>query len=452
MIDPKYQMMYMWDFMQKGKTINVGISCPENFDPNSIESTLSQDKESILVSIPGEPPLLAGRLFQPISKIATKVFSNHFVLALFTDSDVSWPAICIAPHKETNQIDPLSAFSIFKVNSGSNEKLVIQGGIDYLLHAANLGFFPALLAAYDIFHNDTKEEIRKKAINFLDIAANKYNSHQAHFQIGLNIISDNGDINEAMKHFQISAKMKNVYAKSFIGFILSPLSDFIYQEKNAKEAAKLFEEVLQSIEDPTTYHEYAKLLYNGIGVEINEKRAFELQEKAKRMVKDVPNLYKVKKEEKINKEENQGKEKEENENKEENQGKEKEEDENKEENQGKEKEEEAISTVEKEVVEIEEELKEINQKTQNIINQTNSTEKTKENISLQQLPNEEKKDSQKSEKPKPAKARKSPEILRLDSMNRKIDVLSQKVESLSEEVSSIHQKLDLIISLLQSSK
>ena len=390
MIEPQYQSMYLWDFMQKGKTINVGIKCPENFDPNQIQAVLSEDKKSIIVSFPDQPPILAGELFKTVLSIATKAFQNTFILAIFTDSEEIWPSICIGPHKETRQIDPLTAFSIFKVNTNSSDEMIVKGGMEFLMHSISLGFYPALLAAYDIFHNDKNEENRKKAYEYLNLAANKYNSHQAHFQIGLNIISENGNIEDAMTHFQIAAKMNNVYAKSFIGFILSPLSEFIYPKKDAKRAAEIFEEVLKTIEDPTTYHEYAKLLYNGCGVELNEKRAFELQEKAKSLVKDVPELTKI-----------------------------------------------DLQNIEK-------------QNKEQIPNEAikNDNEKQiEENKDQIKHPDPESQISDKisNENPpaKPAKPtqKKSPEILRLDAINRKVDALSKEVQSL-------HQKLDLVISLL----
>ena len=375
----------MWDFMQKGETINVGVRCPEDFDPNQIESKLSDDKTSIVVSFPGQPPILAGQLYKPVLSIATKVFKNTFILALFTGSKEIWPSICTAPHKETQQIDPLTAFSIFKVNTSSSDEMIVKGGMDFLMHSISLGFYPALLAGYDIFHNDPNPENRKKADEYLQLAADKYKSHQAYFQIGLNIVSENGDIEEALKYFQMASEMNNVYAKSFIGFILSPLSEFVYPKKDAKKAAEIFEEVLKTIEDPTTYHEYAKLLFNGIGVELDEKKANEYQEKAKNLVKDVPELIKVDLQ--------------------------------------------SIKTPE----------------VQNAgkANEKSETSTTNENSAVK----EEKSELQSKEKEiekspiKPAKQKKSPEMLRLDAINRKVDALTK-------EVQSVHQKLDLIISLL----
>ena len=379
MINPKYQFMYIWDFMQRNTMINVGIRGPDDFDASQIKAELSEDKSSIRVFIPEEPPLIAGKLFKPATGIATKAQKNTFILAISTNSDEPWPSICIGPHIETKQIDPLTAFSIFKVNSEAKDPKIVKIGMEFLMHAISLGFFPALLAGYDIYHNGTAEN-QKNAEEYLKIAAEKYNSHQAHFQIGLNIIDKNGSIEEALKHFEVSAKQGNIYAKSFVGFILSPLSDFVYANKDPKRASLLFEEVLSKDNDPTTMHEYAKLLYEGVGIEKNEKRALELQAKAKKLVPGVPDLKKIEK-----------------------------------------KVEETQKPKEKE-----EAKKEI---------------KVEEPKKQEEVPKEQKKEETTS-KPIKAPVKKSPEMLRLDAINKKVDALAAQVASMNE-------KLDLLISLVQ---
>lgn len=377
MINPKYQFMYIWDFMQRKTMINVGIRCPEDFDASQIKAELSEDKSSIRVFIPQEPPLIAGKLYKQATGIATKAQKNTFILAISTNSEEQWPTICIGPHVETQQIDPLTAFSIYKINSQAKDPKIIKIGMDFLMHAISLGFFPALLSGYDIFHNGDAES-QKNADEYLRIAAEKYNSHQAHFQIGLNIIDKNGSIEEALMHFENAAKQGNIYAKSFVGFILSPASDFAYQKKDPKRASLLFEEVLNKEDDPTTMHEYAKLLYEGIGIEKNEKRALELQAKATKLVPGVPDLKKAEK--KINK-----------------------------------------------VQKLEE-----NEEARKEVEETNKQEET---------PKEPLKEETVA-KPVKTTVKKSPEMLRLDAINKKVDALAAQVASMNE-------KIDLLVSLVQ---
>lgn len=282
MIDPHLQSLYFWDFDQRGNIVNIGIRCPVDIDPNQIKVELNKDKNSISVFLDNQPPIIAGSLFKEVTSIAVKAIKNALIIALIIKSEEPWPTIVIAPHKDTGQIDPLSSFNIFTVNKNSDNNQIKTYAMQNLDHAMSLGFYPALLAGYDIFNGIP--EGRNKANEFLQTAAIKYGSHQAHFQLGLNALSED-NVEEAFNHFQTSSAAGNLYAKSFEGYLLSPFSEFKFANKNPEKAIALLEEVCSKTEDPTALHELAKLIQSK-----DHKKAMELQERAKKLVKDIPDL------------------------------------------------------------------------------------------------------------------------------------------------------------------
>ncbi|EAY06695.1 hypothetical protein TVAG_211470 [Trichomonas vaginalis G3] len=286
MIKPELMRLYIWDYSQKGNIINIGIMACPGADLSKIKTEIDQD--SILVSLPNEPPIIAGKLFMPVKTSKTKLTDKGLIIALITDSEKEWPTIVVAPHPKTQQLDPLTAFSIFQVNMNSNNPDLIQGALPLLFLSSDVGYPPALIAFYDIFH--TSLGMSQKANGYLNLAMEKYNYPIAFFKKGMELLQESNDAEKAIEYFTKSEEFGYIFAKTQIGAILSPLSKYTYSKKDATKAAQLFESVLKEDEDITALHELSKLLYTGTGVPQDKARAKSMMAKVKSAIPDVPDL------------------------------------------------------------------------------------------------------------------------------------------------------------------
>jgi len=285
MIKSEFQQLYTWDFQQKDNIINIAIRLPPGFNPDLIK--ISSKNDSIMVELNDNPPIIAGKLFNTIESFVYKVFRNSLIIALVTNSTLLWNSIIIAEHPENGMIDPLSSFLIFSTNFKSNDLSVSTGSFVFLEKSVSYGYCPALLLGYDIYSKIP--DASDRASRFLEIAANLYKNPDALFQMGINLLHKDR-VEESLQCFSESSNLGNIKALSFIGFIHSPLSDILYQQKDPKKSIEAFESVISKTKDPTTLHEYAKLLYHGIGITRNREKALEYQALAKQLFRDTPDI------------------------------------------------------------------------------------------------------------------------------------------------------------------
>lgn len=286
MISPDLMKLYVWSFSQRGNVINIGIPACKGADMNKIKLEIKQD--SILVSYPDQPPIISGQLFKQIKDHGSKVTDKGLIIALFLESDEKWPSICVAPHPETRIIDPYTAYAIFTVNFNSRDPKLIQSALPFLFSSSDMGYPPALLHYYEMFCKTPG--FQEKAKEFFSLCIDKYQFPPAFFRKGADILEQTKNGDEAITYFETAAGLGDIFAKSHIASILSPLSEITYSKKDANQAAKLFESVLSEIEDVNAIVEYSKLLYTGTGVTQDKEKAILLMKKVQEVIPDVTPL------------------------------------------------------------------------------------------------------------------------------------------------------------------
>ena len=285
----QYLNLYFWNFKKKKNIINIIIPLEdENLNENDFEINIDLSDSFIEIIFQDYPSIILGKLFSNIQNYAIKVSNKLLVIALVSESNIKWNSLIISPHKKNQLLDPQSAFMIFSVNYSSKDFSLIPGSFIFLEMAISYGYPPALLAAYDIYSKIPNNKERAELL--LKIASEEYDSIEAHFQLALNIIEKNGDLNESYNLLMKSSLKGHILSKSFLGFMLSPLSDINFNKKDPIKAIQYFEEVLKIKEDPTTLYEYSKLLYNGIGIKKNIEQANLFYLKAKSLSPNIPNI------------------------------------------------------------------------------------------------------------------------------------------------------------------
>jgi TPR repeat protein len=99
---------------------------------------------------------------------------------------------------------------------------------------------------------------------------------------------------EAFQFLQKAADLGDIHALARIGQLFSPLSEMAFVEKNATQAVALFERVKERTpEDLVMCFEYAKLLFNGVGVEKDQATAQRLWEIARQQDQTLGPLVEI---------------------------------------------------------------------------------------------------------------------------------------------------------------
>ena len=301
-INPQFSDVYNWTMVPAGNSLVISIPIPEGFDGTKIKAELNATHDAISCRIEGskQPPIVEGKLFEKIESITCEKSQSEPIVNLTiqrtaenynSEKENTIPEMPIVDkHPETKFMDPLSSFLCFNERShGPQEQQ--KGCFSYLEFGLNVNFVPALLTAASIFQRIP--QLADQSFHLIKIAADMYNSPPANLQMGLFLLnSPEKDL--AMEYLDKAAddKADLPFAKALLGAILSPISDMESPKKDAKRAVQLFQQVItkETEPNPLALHEYAMLLYNGIGIEKDVEKAKELNEKCKQIEPNAPEL------------------------------------------------------------------------------------------------------------------------------------------------------------------
>ena len=287
-IDPKYAKMYEYKVEMDEPGFVVHFPIPENFDTNKIKVALSNDKTGISIHIPNAPPILKGKLFAPVLNFVTKIDKGHFIVICKKAKPEKWEKFIIDYFPNTQEIDPKSSFELF--NMMSAEKKTLDDGAIHVVRSCEFGYVQAMNCVAAICLSTNHPDFVTKGRELFNIAIDYFKNPLAMVMYADIVLTENSArAPYAMTLYKKAIDQGFTIAHALLGRALSPLSDINNKNKNAEEAVKELELGLET-ESPMAYHELAKLYYNGVGVEKDQDKARELQEKAHKAFPDVEPL------------------------------------------------------------------------------------------------------------------------------------------------------------------
>lgn len=289
MINPEVAFLYTWDFQNDEEEAEIRISYPPSFNPKAIKIELTDDKTAIKMSIPNEIPFLMGELFAPVTGFSTSIDKNELRVSLTKKEEGQWPFLIKSIHPETKQIDPHSGFIIFYTMEKTDETIEIA--LNILQGVIAVKYLPAMQYALNAFFQNP--ESREASFQIAMDAINYYSDPISMYWLGSQLVQNPETVDQGINFLKQADERGVVSARSLVGQIFSPLNDIPFKYKNAEQAVKLFQSVLeQNADDPISNHELAMLYYNGVGVPKDVEKAEDLQKKAKSIIQadQVPDL------------------------------------------------------------------------------------------------------------------------------------------------------------------
>lgn len=291
-IDPHFQELYKWEMKQENpSTVVVLIDYPTDFNPNSIQYELNEEKTTFTAEFPGNPPFIQGELYEPVDGFTTEIVENQIKLVFTKSTETEWPYLIKGHIPGTQDIDPNSAFDIFihlsrtLVDNDSAEKRDFLEGL--LALSMMRGYTPAL--NYGIEMMESEEDSQERRIALLQLAALKYGDPVAIFKYATFLVSV-GESEKGFKLLSIAAQHGIGMAISLMGQMVSPLSGVEFVEKDPVAAMQLFEKVISVKDEPVALYEAAKLLKAGLGCERDVAKAEDYYRRAKAVEPKLPEL------------------------------------------------------------------------------------------------------------------------------------------------------------------
>jgi hypothetical protein len=268
--------------------VDVIFHFSPTFNPDSINLELTSGKDAISMTIPDAPPLVHGMLAAPLQRLSGRSVSGTSLTFTFKKArPADWPFLITGPHPQTGRLDPQSGFVMFQ--SSMQQDGWNEASQHWLEMSGSAGYCPALLAGWDLFQRS--QETAPKAIEWLRIAATAYDNPEACFLLGMVLMSNQNCVAVAFDFLQRAANAGIVHAWARLAQLLSPLSDYEFEAKDAEQAVALLENVRRRTpNDPVMCYELSKLYFNGVGVEKNEALARELDQIARKELQDLPEL------------------------------------------------------------------------------------------------------------------------------------------------------------------
>ena len=298
-INPALTSIYQWDFAQNDPTtIKIVIQYPSDFNPESFQIKLSENKDEFYVEIPQETvPVIYGKLTEPVVDFSTEIDKTklEYLIYLNKETETKWNYIIRDVSEESKKIDPQSSFRIFKEYSelalkDSEQRFNEDQITDFLQMSLMQSYMPAMLFAIEMLEQEPDQE--KEMLVLLDIASRVYRNPIAVYKLGLYQIKHKNMV-EGFALLSRAAAAGIGIAYSLMGQMLSPYSGVDFPEKSAVEALRLFEKVIEVNEEPIALYEAAKIYYNGAEeVPVDEEKANDYW---KRAIAKQPNLPPLKK-------------------------------------------------------------------------------------------------------------------------------------------------------------
>lgn len=287
MIEPELKSMYDYDLDESEKQMKILIELHDTVKVEDLTIKLSEDRNSIDISLKDKLPFVRGKLLVPVASISHKTSNNKLEVTLKKIERGIWERFIVDVHPETKDIDPQSAFCIGVTYSPVYHKL--QKSIELMLESSRMGFIPAMIHLAK-FHL-VKDKITGFAmcVSILSEAIKKYKSPEAMLFLG-DVYLERGQGEMSMAYYKNALEENCVNANYSIGLALSPLSPSNGLKKNATLAIQFLEKLENSAE---AKHHIALLYFNGYGVPKNLELAEKYQKEAVKIRKDIPKLEKL---------------------------------------------------------------------------------------------------------------------------------------------------------------
>ncbi|OHT09117.1 hypothetical protein TRFO_22118 [Tritrichomonas foetus] len=290
MINPALSSLYQWKMDQDANSVVVELPFPETpFNPEILTVSLQEDKAILIVEIPGEIPFIQGVLYKECKSFTSRFDDNSFYLTLNKEDSEIWPYLMSDFNPNNSKMDPKSSYDLFDFAQKTQNPDMIQKSMNYLDISISEGYVPALRLASEISLR-SKENI-ELGMNLLKIAAYTYQDVSSMLKLALHYEMNKDTIDDAFTLFTTAAKKGAILGMSFLGQMISPLSDISFHHKDAIKAAQLFESVLENDPDEcVSLYEYSKLLYFGVGVNEDKNKALDMYNKVKLSEPSIPPL------------------------------------------------------------------------------------------------------------------------------------------------------------------
>lgn len=286
-IAPELASLYHWALKEEPDEIEIVITLPPAFNIKTLEAQLTDDNQAICISIPGEVPILRGKLMAPVTAMTQTIEQNQVTYALTKETPGTW-GIVIGDVDSEREMDPLSTMILMEVmaktGQGDNEILAAL-----LLKCAETGFAPALIKLYAALGDDPENlDVKMQCIQ---TAAIVYGNPIAKMYLATELAKNPETRDQAMELYQSAMIAGIPTGGSMVGQMLSPLSDVEFDMKDAEKAVAVFEAVM-SVDPSETLMlvEYSKLLFNGVGVKKDVERAMKMHGQAKGVIGEIPDL------------------------------------------------------------------------------------------------------------------------------------------------------------------
>ena len=284
MIIPEYQNFYEWDFKDSLKEIEIFFNINNEKILNNTNIILHENKTAISIKCDDLIPFLEGTLFRKIESFEINKLEEKLIIKLIKSEELYWTFPINYFYPNTKNIDPKSSYLLS--NSPTHLSFDKNFCFENLRISAYLGYIPSLckLGTFAISTNTMVQY----GFSLFVTAIEYYNSSRAMAEMAENLLKFPNYYGLSFKLFERSLKNGFEYSKLSLGRLLSPLSSFGNVPKDPFLSITYLEEFPNN---PTALHELAMLYLNGIGVKKDKIKAKNLQEKAKKLQKNIPNLY-----------------------------------------------------------------------------------------------------------------------------------------------------------------
>jgi hypothetical protein len=282
LIEPDLQGAYDWSFSQTDTSVTVSFTFPATFNLSCVRADLNASKSAISVVVPNSPPLLHGRLVEPVAGvICASDNPTHTVRVTLAKSlPEPWPLVVSTGHPNAQTIDAKSAFLIWSALMASQQAELVPTAMDYLRLSADVGFVPALttFARLCLGHKTAHAH----GIEMLNIAANRYHDVASTAQLAYFLVLDGN--RDGFAILEQAAEAGSPDAHFFLGKLLSPVCTEQWSPKNGPQAMKHLQMSTDIRGNYLASCEIARLLWAGCdGIPQDRQRAKALYSQAQEL-------------------------------------------------------------------------------------------------------------------------------------------------------------------------
>ena len=300
MIDPKFQKCYDYGVNLEKNTATYIIPLTEEVSGYMIKVDLSEDGKSVSVYADNILPFIKGDFNQPVKLLKKELKASDkqnekgerekaFCIT-FQFENEKQGLIIFKPYKETEEIDPKSAFFLSRFFAAKPDSQSQGFTLYFLTKSASMGFVLAMVFLGQLQLREKAPQLIEQAHYLFGISIEYYHSPMAKLVYAQEIFNNTPDQYEyALQLLEEACESGFEPAKTYLGQVLSPLSSIPSPKKDAEESFKLLSEGIKSNES-VAYHELAKFYYKGVLVEQDLEKANKYQAKAKELNPSIEEL------------------------------------------------------------------------------------------------------------------------------------------------------------------